>query len=161
MGYTNVVVYASGNVEWDSRYISWTIEDITPSEPAPEVVREAPPAPAPVSDIKEGPFEGSIDNDFFVELMATNPESIQLIDVRSQQEFGSGHILSSINMTVDQLQENIDSFTDEKPIVFICSTGARSGEAYYLFLDRRPDLQNVYYVDADVSFTPDGSFTIE
>ncbi len=146
-------------MEWESRYITWTIEDITDVEPAAEVA-EAPAAPAAPSDIKQGPFEGSIDNDFFVELMATNPNSIQLIDVRSQQEFGTGHIPSSINMTVNQLEANIDTFTDEKPIVFICSTGARSGEAYYLFLDKRPDLKNVYYVDANVSYTPDGSFTI-
>ncbi len=146
-------------MEWDSRYISWSIEDITDEETAVEAA-EAPAAPAPPSDIKQGPFEGSIDNDFFVELMATSPNSIQLIDVRSQREFGTGHIPSAVNMTVDQLEANIDSFTDEKPIVFICSTGARSGEAYYLFLDRRPDLKNVYYVDANVSYTPEGSFTI-
>lgn len=154
-----MVVYARGNVEWDSRYISWTIDDITDKETAPDIAEE-PAGPAPPAEIKQGEYEGSIDNEFFVELMQKNPESIQLIDVRSQQEYGTGHIPSSVNMTVDQLQADIDSFTDEKPIVFICSTGARSGEAYYLFLDRRPDLKNVYYVDADVSYSPEGSFTI-
>lgn len=64
-------------------------------------------------------------------------------------------------MTVDDLEANIESFTDEKPIVFICSTGARSGEAYYMFQDMRPDLQEVYYVDANVSYTPEGDFTLE
>ncbi len=147
-------------MEWEEKYTAWTIEDIKDEKPAAEVT-EAPAAPAAPSDIKQGPFEGSIDNDFFVELMATNPGSIQLIDVRSQQEFGTGHIPSALNMTVDQLDANIDSFTDEKPIVFICSTGARSGEAYYLFMDKRPDLQNVYYIDANVSYSPDGSFSIE
>lgn len=146
-------------MEWEEKYITWTIEDITDVKPEPQVAAE-PAAPAAPSEIKQGPFEGSVDNDFFVQLMATNPDSIQLIDVRSQQEFGAGHIPSSVNMTVDQLQANIDTFTDEKPIIFICSTGARSGEAYYLFLDRRPDLKNVYYIDANVSYSPDGSFTI-
>jgi rhodanese-related sulfurtransferase len=154
------VVYAKGNVEWDSRYISWTIEDITGEKPAPEVTAE-PAAPAAPSEIKPGPFEGSIDNDFFVELMAANPDSIQLIDVRTQQEYDAGHIPSATRMDVNMLEANIDSFTDEKPIVFICATGARSGEAYYLFLDKRPDLKNVYYVDANVSYTPDGNFKIE
>ncbi len=93
--------------------------------------------------------------------MATNPHSIQLIDVRSQQEFGAGHIPESVNMTVDQLEANINAFADEKPIIFICSTGARSGEAFYMFMEMRPDLQNVHYIDAEVSYSPDGSFTIE
>ncbi|WP_291323823.1 rhodanese-like domain-containing protein [Desulfonatronospira sp.] len=93
--------------------------------------------------------------------MAANPQSIQLIDVRSPAEYAAGHSPSAENMTVDQLEEDIDSFTDEKPIVFICSTGARSGEAYYLFLDKRSDLKGVYYVDATVTYSPDGSFTIE
>ncbi|WP_045211462.1 rhodanese-like domain-containing protein [Desulfonatronovibrio magnus] len=146
-------------MEWDSRYISWTLEDITET-PAVEKADE-PVAAAPVSEIKQGPFEGSVDTDFFIELMTTNPHSIQLIDVRSQQEFGAGHIPSSINMTVDQLEANINTFTDEKPIIFICSTGARSGEAFYMFMDMRPDLTSVYYIDAEVSYAPDGSFTIE
>ncbi|RQD67059.1 MAG: rhodanese-like domain-containing protein [Desulfonatronovibrio sp. MSAO_Bac4] len=136
------------------------MEDITETEPKAEKVPETA-APAPVSDIKQGPFEGSVDTDFFKELMATNPHSIQLIDVRSQQEFGAGHIPSSTNMTVDQLEANINSFTDDKPIIFICSTGARSGEAFYMFMDMRPDLENVHYIDAEVSYSPDGSFTIE
>ncbi len=151
-------------MEWDSRYVSWTIEDITEAGTAPELEAEpeAPvPAPATVMEIKEGPYEGSIDNEFFMELMENNPESIRLIDVRTQQEYEAGHIPSAERMDIDMLEANIDSFTDEKPIVFICATGARAGEGYYLFQDKRPDLENVYYVDADVSFTPDGDFTIQ
>jgi len=155
-----VVVYARGNVEWDSRYISWTIDDITDKETAPDIAEE-PASPAPPAEIKQGQYEGSIDNEFFVELMQKNPESIKLIDVRTQQEYEAGHIPSAVRMDIDMLEANIDSFTDEKPIVFICATGARAGEGYYLFQDKRPDLNNVYYVDADVSFTPEGSFTIK
>lgn len=147
-------------MEWDDIYISWTIDDLTDDEVKPEKT-EQPATVAPVSEIKQGPYEGSVDTDFFQELVANNPQSIQLIDVRSEQEYGAGHIPSSVNMTVDQLEANIDTFTDEKPIIFICSTGARSGEAFYMFMDMRPDLNNVYYVDAEVSYSPDGSFTIK
>jgi len=67
-----------------------------------------------------------------------------------------------MNMTIDELEEQIAAFsTDPKPIVFICSTGARSGEAYYLFQFMRPELQDVYYLDANVSYTPDGEVVIE
>lgn len=159
LGYGNIAVYAQGDPEWVKKgYRVWTIEDITQA-----ILDETKTEPSALPDtgIKQGRFEGSIDNDFFVQLMAANPQSIQLIDVRSPAEYAAGHIPSAENMTVDQLEGDIDSFADEKPIVFICSTGARSGEAYYLFLDKRPDLKSVYYVDATVTYFPDGSFTIE
>ena len=38
------------------------------------------------------------------------------------------------------------SLPSDKPIVFVCSTGARSGEAYYMVQDIRPELKEVYYV---------------
>ncbi|MFW5731521.1 MAG: rhodanese-like domain-containing protein [Desulfonatronovibrionaceae bacterium] len=156
-----MVVYAQGNKDWDNRYISWTIDDITDSESRTEPQEEAGSEPAPAADIKQGEYEGSIDKEFFAELAKENPGSIQLIDVRDPGEFETGHISSAVNMTIDQLEDQISSFNDDKPIVFICSTGARSGEAYFLFLDERPDLKNVYYLDATVDYASDGSFTIK
>jgi len=63
-------------------------------------------------------------------------------------------------MTVDVLEEKLDAFTAEKPLVFICSTGARSGEAFYMFMAMRPELKEVYYVDATVEYGSDGAFSI-
>ncbi|SDB09645.1 3-mercaptopyruvate sulfurtransferase SseA, contains two rhodanese domains [Desulfonatronum thiosulfatophilum] len=159
MGYTNVAVYPAGDPEWVERgYIVWTADGARQAQdPAPTPAKAAAPAGA----LKPGSAEGTVDNDFFVQLMRDNPASIQLIDVRSPAEFSAGHIPGARNMTVDMLEDNIKSFsTAEKPIVFICSTGARSGEAFYLFMEMRPDLQEVYYVDANVSYTPTGEFAI-
>ena len=44
--------------------------------------------------------------------------------------------------------------------VFVCSTGARSGEAYYMTKDVRPELE-AYYVEATIDFKKDGSFTLK
>ena len=158
LGYSNVAVYPAGDPEWVERgYVVWTADGPHMTAAAPA----APKAPAEEGALKSGPAEGTIDNDFFVQLMKDNPESIQLIDVRSPAEFNAGHIPSALNMTVNELEDQIAAFsTDDKPIVFICSTGARSGEAYYLFQFMRPDLKDVYYVDANVSYTPAGEFTI-
>jgi rhodanese-related sulfurtransferase len=158
LGYTNVAVYPAGDPEWVERgYVVWTADGPHMTAAAPA----APKAPAEEGALKSGSAEGTVDNDVFVQLMKDNPESIQLIDVRSPAEFGAGHIPSALNMTVNELEDQIAVFsTDAKPIVFICSTGARSGEAYYLFQFMRPDLKDVYYVDANVSYTPAGEFTI-
>ncbi|EFI33840.1 Rhodanese domain protein [Desulfonatronospira thiodismutans ASO3-1] len=158
MGYENVVVFPEGDEHWaDQGYKLWTIEDIT--EPDEAEVAEAEEAAEP-SDIKEGEFPGSIDEDFFVELMETDPGSIRLIDVRDEDEFSRGHLPQAERMNVDEIRANMDEFDDEKPIVLICATGARSGEAYFTFQDQRPEL-DVYYLDANVSYGEDGSFEIE
>lgn len=63
-------------------------------------------------------------------------------------------------MTVEEVQDNIDEFKGDKPIVFVCSTGARSGECYYMFLDKREDLKEVYYIEAAIEYGEDGSYKI-
>ena len=157
MGYTNVSVYPAGDPEWvEKGLVVWTADGA-----------EQPAAPAKAkaetqaTALKAGTVEGSIDNALFTDLVKNNLGSIQLIDVRSATEFGAAHIPGAVNKTVDMLEKEIASFTGDKPIVFICTTGARSGEAYYMFREMRPDLKEVYYVDANVDFAPDGSFTIK
>ena len=159
LGYTNVHVYPAGDPEWVAKGLKvWTAEGA-----AQEVASVPAPAKAaaPAGALKAGAAEGTIDNDAFVELVRTNPGGIQLIDTRAPAEFAIAHIPGSVNMTVDMLEKKIEEFTAAKPIVFICSTGARSGEAFYMFQAMRPDLKDVYYVDANVSFAPDGSFEIK
>ena len=54
------------------------------------------------------------------------------------------------------VEENVDELPTDKPIVFFCSTGARSGEAYDIVKMKRDDL-NVYFLDANVAFNQNGS----
>ena len=58
-------------------------------------------------------------------------------------------------MTVDEVEENVDDLPTDKPIVFFCSTGARSGEAYDIVRMKRDDLK-IYFLDANVAFYKDG-----
>jgi hypothetical protein len=44
--------------------------------------------------------------------------------------------------------------------VFVCNTGARSGEAYYMVQDIRPQLKKVYYLEAETIYNKDGSVKI-
>ena len=46
-------------------------------------------------------------------------------------------------------------------VVFICGTGARSGESFYMVQDVRPELKNVFYVDAEMTVHEDGTFTLK
>lgn len=53
-----------------------------------------------------------------------------IIDVRSKQEFKSGHIKGAKNMPLPQIGSKVDELKKlEKPIIFCCASGMRSGQA--------------------------------
>jgi rhodanese-related sulfurtransferase len=84
-----------------------------------------------------------------------------LIDVRDADEYKTGSFKTAVNIPVDNLEEKISTLPDDKPIVFVCGTGARSGESYYMVQDVRPALKNVYYLEGTLTFDKDGSFEIK
>ena len=92
--------------------------------------------------------------------MKENPDSILLIDVRDPDEVAAGAFKTAKNIPVDKLEKTIKTLPSDKPIVFVCATGARSGEAYYMVKDIRPDIKEVYYVDAEITYKKDGSYKI-
>ena len=53
-----------------------------------------------------------------------------ILDVRTKGEFAGGHIKGSLNISVDQLSNNLHRLPDkEKPIITCCASGMRSGAA--------------------------------
>ena len=141
MGYTNVKVFATGYPAWKA------------------LAGDAAVAKAPAK-LKAGEEEGSIDIEYFKELVANKVGSIYLVDVRDADEFATGSLKSAINIPVDELEGKIGSLPQDKPIVFICGTGARSGESFYMLQDLKPEMKSVYYLDAELTIKKDGSFTI-
>jgi rhodanese-related sulfurtransferase len=138
MGYTNVKVFATG-------YPSWVAY----------VGKEGAGA-----TVKAGKEEGSIDIAAFKQIVSDNPESIYLVDVRDADEFAKGSFTSAVNIPVETLEAKVKTLPTDRPIVFVCSTGARSGESFYMLQDLRPELKKVYYLEAEVTFKKDGSYTI-
>jgi len=115
---------------------------------------------APVA-VKAGSEEGTIDIVTFEKIMKENPSSIMLIDVRDKDEFEKGSIKGAVNIPVDDLEAKIPGLPTDKPVVFVCGTGARSGESYYMVQDVRPELKKVYYIDGELILNKDGSFKIK
>jgi rhodanese-related sulfurtransferase len=142
MGYTNVKVFAAGYPAWKA-----LTGDVTTAKAA-------------AHQLKVGPEEGSVDIETFKKLVVEKPKSIMLIDVRDKDEFVTGTLKHAVNIPVDDLEGEIKTLPSDKPIVFICGTGARSGESYYMVQDLRPELKNVYYLDAEMTMRKDGSFEI-
>jgi rhodanese-related sulfurtransferase len=53
-----------------------------------------------------------------------------ILDVRSREEYTRGHIHGSINISLDQLRNNLHKFKDKNmPIITCCASGMRSASA--------------------------------
>ncbi len=83
-----------------------------------------------------------------------------MVDVRDPDEYAAGHFNNAVNIPVDDLEQRVKTLPSDKPIVFVCSTGARSGESYYMIQDIRPELKDVFFLEAEVTFNKDGSYKI-
>ena len=105
-------------------------------------------------------FGGSVDTETFKKIVADDPVSVMLIDVRDPDEFEKGSFATAINIPVDKLENKIKTLPLDKPIIFVCGTGARSGESFYMIQDLRPEMKNVYYLEGELTFKKDGSFEI-
>ncbi|WP_019539039.1 rhodanese-like domain-containing protein [Proteiniphilum acetatigenes] len=55
-----------------------------------------------------------------------------LLDVRSREEYNSGHAAGSVNIPLDILPDEIRNLNKDIPIVAICLSGARSAYAVNL-----------------------------
>ena len=138
LGYKNVSVFSAGYPAWKKAYGA---------------------ASAPLT-VKAGKEEGTIDIVSFEKILKENPQSINLIDVRDKDEFSRGHFETAINIPVDELEKKVKTLSADKPIVFVFSTGARSGESFYMLQDLRPELKKVYYLEAGIDYPKDGSYKI-
>jgi rhodanese-related sulfurtransferase len=83
-------------------------------------------------------FTSQTENPQFPEVLDLDPKEVlekqdqlTLIDVRRADEYIGelGHIPGAQLLTLDQLPMKIDSLPQDKPIVFICRSGARSAQA--------------------------------
>ena len=55
-----------------------------------------------------------------------------LVDVRTENEWESGHISGSINLPLNQLKDRLNEIENDKESVFYCQTGFRSSIALSL-----------------------------
>ncbi|MBE9554179.1 MAG: rhodanese-like domain-containing protein [Proteobacteria bacterium] len=149
LGYTNVMLFQAGYPAW--------VEAFGPGETAAAAAPKTAEAAAPT--LEAGPDGDTITIASFKEVMAKAPDSIALIDVRDPGEYDAAHMPGVKNIPVEELEDQVAGLPSDKPLVFVCATGARSSEAYDIVKMTRPDM-NVLYLDAEIDFMKDGSYDI-
>jgi rhodanese-related sulfurtransferase len=90
-------------------------------------------------------------------------EDIQLIDVREQHEVDAGRIAGSRHIALGELTSQAETLDREKPIVFVCRSGARSGMATDAFRGAGYDAHNLEggllrWDGAGLPLEPDGGY---
>ena len=146
LGYTNVKVIPEGYPGWEKAYGS-----------GPGALAAAGGAGAPA--IQAGKEPGSIAVASFERIYREAPGTVHLVDVREPREFAAGTFKGAVNLPVNTIEKNLDKLPADKPIVFFCGAGGRSGEAHDLVRAARPELKTVF-IDATIKWTAAGDYTI-
>ncbi len=147
LGYTNVKVVPEGYPAWAKAYGEGPVAGATAA---------AGPAAAPA--IVAGKEAGSITVESFERIYREAPQTLHLIDVRTPAEFASGTFKGAINIPIDTLEKQVAKLPTDKPIVFFCGAGGRSGEAHDMVKLYRPELKTVF-LDANIKWTSSGLHT--
>jgi rhodanese-related sulfurtransferase len=110
--------------------------------------------------IEPGKEKGSISVASFERIMKENPSQVVVVDVRDEREFKIGTVPGAINIPVGEVEKRMGELPKDKPVVFVCPTGARSGEAYdtVMMLDGGV---KAYFVDADITFSGGDQYSIK
>jgi rhodanese-related sulfurtransferase len=148
MGYTNVKVVPEGYPAWVAAYGPGPTAGA-----AQAAVKSAP-------KIEAGKETGTISVASFERIYKEAPDTVYLIDVREPQEFATGTFKGALNFPINNLEKSIDKLPTDKPIVFFCGAGGRSGEAYDMVKLYKAELKTVF-LDAQIKWQKDGSYTIK
>ena len=74
----------------------------------------------------------TIDIDTFKSYLGN--KNVQKIDVRTENEYKSGHISGVENIALNTLEKNLDKINKNEPVVIHCQSGARAAIAYSILV---------------------------
>jgi rhodanese-related sulfurtransferase len=69
-------------------------------------------------------------------------EGAQVIDVRSREEFSSGHLKGSINIPLSELNSNLSKIKRDKAVIVCCASGMRSASAQEVLKSKGYNVHN-------------------
>lgn len=153
-GYAKVKVYSAGAPEWQKEGLPlWGNES--------SGVVEAPKAQA----VAPGGLPPIVSADEFKKLVTGG--EVAVLDVRSEREYGQGHIPGAVNVPdglfYSNYAEAIKKVPTGKRVLIHCVTGIRASGVYYTIVNQGgyDNPKGIQFLKNTISFTPDGKFTIE
>jgi len=148
-GYKNVLVYRGGYPEWKENKLPTMGK---PNECKNEKTEYVPKTAA--INIKGATVhlvdgdDTMIDQFWFAKIVLDKlPANLQLVDVRSAEQYAEGHIKGAINVPFADDKIDASKLSKDKLNVFYCNTGMKSSEAIQTIKD---DNVKVIYFDANI-----------
>jgi rhodanese-related sulfurtransferase len=69
-------------------------------------------------------------------------EKVEVIDVRTQEEFASGHIPGAKSLPLQEIESRMDELDKEKAYLIVCRSGNRSAQASEILV--KEGFQHIY-----------------
>jgi rhodanese-related sulfurtransferase len=149
LDYKNVSVYAAGLPAWKKLNLPTTVKG-----KKVQVKSEVKKKMFSNNGLKLGADEGSVDGEWFKKLVLENkvPSYVQIVDVTAADEFKAGHIRGAVNIEAANFKadEFYKKLPKNKTIVFNCTAGGRSIEAWTKLNEAKIDVSEIFYFDANI-----------
>lgn len=149
LSYKNVAVYAGGLPQWKKEGLSTTKSAVKTI-----IKKDEEKSKFSKNGLKLGADEGTVDGEWFLKLIREGkiPSYVQIVDVTAPDEFIVGHLKGAINIEAEKLsaKELYLKLPKDKTIVFNCTAGGRSTEAWAKLKDEKYDVSEIYYFDANI-----------
>lgn len=147
-GYKNVSVYAGGFPEWKKAGLPTTSGAKKSSEKKKEKRDFSK------NGVKVGSDEGTVDGEWLKKLIDDNkvPKNLVIVNVLPEKDYKKGHIKGSINIEAEKLnaKELLAKLPKDKAVIFHCSAGSRSLEAWMKLQKDGANMSEIFYFDANV-----------
>jgi rhodanese-related sulfurtransferase len=148
IGYKNISVFAGGMPVWIEAGLSTT------KSMAKKVETKVTKLSSSPNGIKLGSDEGTVDGEWFYSLYKDGkvPAIVQIVDVTSPEEYAKGHLIGAINIEAEKLsaKELYEKLPKGKSIIFNCTAGGRSLDAWNKLKLAKYDVSEIFYFDANI-----------
>ena len=84
--------------------------------------------------------------------MVRQKTDLVIIDVRNPNEYVVEHYATARNIPVNELEARIAEVPSGKPVLVHCGIGKRAQRGYEILKAKRPDIQELYYVNGKTLF---------
>lgn len=160
LGYTKVALYQVGYPDWLKK-TGLAEMVVGPSVKAAVMAEKPKMVPTKTYAYIKTSKPGQITAESFKGLLKEHAGKALLVDVRDVDEvIRDGTFKDAVNIPVGEVGKKLASLPKDRPVVFFCSTGGRSGEAYDTVMMLGEGI-SAYFLDAEVTFTKSGDYTIK
>lgn len=107
------------------------------------------------------PEAGRVDASVGKSLIDDFGKHLLVIDVRTAEEFGQGHIPGAVNIPIEELTQRSAEIPPNVPTLLVCRTGRRAEAAYLMLQKSGRQHAQLWYLGATPAYEKNGTFTFK